>query len=399
MDYSDSLDQFCLEADQQFDQLLSQMSEKQLTEILETTQTSFPFPVEQQPHPARFAEPKSNSEVQQAQASAVPDNTQRTTAWCLNIWHEWSASRRERSYDYPPPPHICTVKQLNEWLCNFVLEIRRKDGNKYPPNTLYSVCCGILRHVRSYLPEINFFNQPEFDAFRRTLDGEMKRLRSQGLGVKKKRAEALTIEDEDKLWEEGLLGATTPHTLLDTMVYMCGLYFALRSGKEHRDLQYSQIKLVESDRSSHIIYTENVSKNNTGGLQHRKHEPKVVTHYANLDNPSRCFVKLYKEYIEHCPSERKSNSFYLTPLKKPKGSIWYSVMPVGHNTLSKTVCRLCNMAGINGYKTNHSLRVTTATRLFQSGVDEQLIMARTGHRSLDGIRTYKTSISYTKQYW
>ena len=53
---------------------------------------------------------------------------------------------------------------------------------------------------------------------------------------KKKHAEALTIEDEDKLWEEGLLGATTPHTLLDTMVYMCGLYFALRSGKEHRDL-------------------------------------------------------------------------------------------------------------------------------------------------------------------
>ena len=117
---------------------------------------------------------------------------------------------RDHMIDYPPPPHICTVKQLNEWLCNFVLEIRRKDGNEYPPNTLYSVCCGILRHVRSYLPEINFFNQPDFDAFRRTLDGEMKRLRSQGLGAKKKRAEALTIEDEDKLWEEGLLGATTP---------------------------------------------------------------------------------------------------------------------------------------------------------------------------------------------
>ena len=68
MDYSDSLDQFCLEADQQFDQLLSQMTEKQLTEILETTQTSFPYPVEQQPHPARFAEPKSRfSKLKQAQ--------------------------------------------------------------------------------------------------------------------------------------------------------------------------------------------------------------------------------------------------------------------------------------------------------------------------------------------
>ena len=64
-------------------------------------------------------------------------------------------------------------------------------------------------------------------------------------------------------------------------------------------------------------------------------------------------------------------------------------MPVGHNTLSQTVSRLCKTAGIPRFKTNHSLRVTTATRLFQSGIDEQLIMDRTGHRSIDGIRRYK----------
>ena len=30
-----------------------------------------------------------------------------------------------------------------------------------------------------------------------------------------------------------------------------------------------------------------------------------------------------------------------------------------------------------------------ATRLFQSGADEQLVMSHTGHGSIDGIRTYK----------
>ena len=50
---------------------------------------------------------------------------------------------------------------------------------------------------------------------------------------------------------------------------------------------------------------------------------------------------------------------------------------------------MCKAAGISGYKTNHSLRATTATRLYQAGVDEQLIMERTGHRSLDGVRSYK----------
>ena len=42
-----------------------------------------------------------------------------------------------------------------------------------------------------------------------------------------------------------------------------------------------------------------------------------------------------------------------------------------------------------GFKTNHSLRVTSATRLFHSGADEQLIMSHTRHRSADGVRTYK----------
>ena len=50
---------------------------------------------------------------------------------------------------------------------------------------------------------------------------------------------------------------------------------------------------------------------------------------------------------------------------------------------------MCRAAGINGFKTNHSLRVSLATRLFQSGIDEQLIMAKTGHRSTDGVRQYK----------
>ena len=42
-----------------------------------------------------------------------------------------------------------------------------------------------------------------------------------------------------------------------------------------------------------------------------------------------------------------------------------------------------------GFYTNHSLRTTAATWLFDAGVDEQLIMTRTGHRSVAGVRSYK----------
>ena len=50
---------------------------------------------------------------------------------------------------------------------------------------------------------------------------------------------------------------------------------------------------------------------------------------------------------------------------------------------------LCARSGVEGHKTNHSLRVTAATHLYHKGIDKQLIMERTGHRSLDGVRSYK----------
>ena len=53
------------------------------------------------------------------------------------------------------------------------------------------------------------------------------------------------------------------------------------------------------------------------------------------------------------------------------------------------VKEMCKAAGITGFRTNHFLRATTTTRLYRAGVDEQLIMERTGHRSLDGVRSYK----------
>ena len=271
-----------------------------------------------------------------------------------------------------------------------MLEIRKANGEQYPPDTLYSVCTGLLRYIRETRPEINIFKDPAFSGFQRTLDGEMKRLRSLGLGVKRKQAEPITVAEENLLWERGFLGDSSPQVLLDTMLFLCGVHFALRSGEEHRSLQLSQFELISpANDDAYLVYTENYSKNNQGGLQHRKVKPKSVTCYANTQDPTRCLVRLFQEYLRHRPTD--TQCFYLTPLRKIKNDqvLWFSKVPVGHNTLSRTVGRLCRQAGISGFKTNHSLRVTSATRLFQSGVDEQLIMSHTGHRSVDGVRSYK----------
>ncbi len=99
--------------------------------------------------------------------------------------------------------------------------------------------------------------------------------------IKKK---ALSEDDEDTLWEKGLLGDATPQTLLDTMVFCNGLYFALRSGKEHRQLRLRpcQVELVERDgERAYLKYTEDISKNRPGGIKGRKVNPKIVYHHAS----------------------------------------------------------------------------------------------------------------------
>ena len=45
--------------------------------------------------------------------------------------------------------------------------------------------------------------------------------------------------------------------------------------------------------------------------------------------------------------------------------------------------------GVKGHFTNHSLRASAATRLFEAGVDDHLITMRTGHSSVTGVGSYK----------
>ena len=197
----------------------------------------------------------------------------------------------------------------------------------------------------------------------------MKRLQAMGIGNKKKQAELLTVENEEILWSKGLLGDHMPQSLLDTIVYCNGLFFALRSGREHRQLRSSpcQIEVVEwSGERSYLKYTEDISKNHPGGLKGRHAKPKVVSHQANISKPKRRFVRLFKLYRQLCPTNAPLDALYLQPAKKPTSTCWYSKVPLGHTKLSSIVSHLCMMAGIVGYFTNHSLRATATSRFYHA---------------------------------
>ena len=85
-----------------------------------------------------------------------------------------------------------------------------------------------MRYLRwNGQPSIDIFSDSDFADFKASLDAEMKRLQREGTGSKTRQSKVLTEEEEELLWQKGFLGAATPQTLQDTMVFCNGLYFAL----------------------------------------------------------------------------------------------------------------------------------------------------------------------------
>lgn len=105
--------------------------------------------------------------------------------------------------------------------------------------------------------------------------------------------------EEEQLWSSGALESDDPLTLIQTVFYQIGINFALRGGREHRELQAghdSQFTFgKEIDGRRFMKYTENTSKCNTGGLKHYAMKRKTWTAYENLEDPNRCLVKLVEK--------------------------------------------------------------------------------------------------------
>ena len=317
--------------------------------------------------PKRFADPVSEKEILDMIKSAVPQSTKLSTTWSANIWQDWLEYRQSKGDEDVPPPLVgINNDQLGYWLPRFVLEVQNKKGSEYIGSTIYALCAGIQRFVRedrvaSNKVTVDIFKDSNFAYFQSALNSKLIDLHSKGIGTTTKQAEVISNQLEEQLWEKKILGDDTPEKLLHTLVYLFGLHFALRSGREHRNIRPDMLKVIESDGSRpYLLYTESGLKNHSGGLNQRKVSNKVVKAFANIEDPTRYIVTLYKKYMALRPNGFASNAFYLQPLKQPRKDCWYQSKPIGHNPLSQVVKKLCDMVRAKGYYTNHSLHRTCA---------------------------------------
>ncbi len=103
---------------------------------------------------------------------------------------------------------------------------------------------------------MDIYKDPKLEYFRRAFDGVLKNLHRSGTGANKKHAEVISLEMEERLWEEGCLGDDDPKKLLNTMVFCLGLNLALRSGQERR-LSPEMFAIINGSAESNtcLVYT------------------------------------------------------------------------------------------------------------------------------------------------
>ena len=80
-----------------------------------------------------------------------------------------------------PPIESLDKVGLDCWLSRFILEVEKKGDptSEFLPNTLCHICHGIQHYLRCDGKRLVVFS-----AFKHSLDAEMKRLQSSGIGSK-----------------------------------------------------------------------------------------------------------------------------------------------------------------------------------------------------------------------
>ena len=154
-------------------------------------------------------------------------------------------------------------------------------------------------------------------------------------------------------------------------------------------------QLVRQCNPDRYEYTENGSKNQSGGIGDFNVPNKIVPVYSNPAAGVRCHVFLLDMYICKLPVEAKRDLdiFYLRPLSfVPCNdiSLWYPCKQcIGRNTIAMMEKHFSQQAGLEDGKTNHSLRATGATQLFDAGVPQRIIQERTGHKNVISLCSYE----------
>jgi hypothetical protein len=343
--------------------------------------------------PSRYIAVDSNDVEKFVRENENP-STVRKTKGHVTLLHDFLRTNGENN-----PIQEMSPAALDSWLCKFYIGIRNKQGQEYEPSTLRGMEGSFDRHLRErdYGPGLSLITSVQFTKSRAVLKSKQKSLKAQGKGNLPNKADPITDNEIDTLFEKHQLGPYTPSSIINTLWYNNTTQFGLRGGaNEHRQLCWGDIQLKsESDGGEYIELNERQTKTRTGVniRDVRTVSPKM---WALPEDPVHCPVFLYKLYANKRPAgfSAPSDPFYLATNTRNKNpgdhDTWFISQPIGVNKLCQLMPRMAKTAGLSSDKhiTNHSARKYMIQKLSTCNVPPTHIMQISGHKNVQSINNY-----------
>ena len=130
------------------------------------------------------------------------NNTKRKTICDVKLLHSWMEAKlgdRRRAEFIPP-------SELDSVLARFFLSIRKPDLTEYEPESIKSKQLSISRYLKEQKYAYDIMMDPQFSHSRQCVFSKKKKLKQEGLGNKKRKADPFTEAEVQQLYFCGLLG-------------------------------------------------------------------------------------------------------------------------------------------------------------------------------------------------
>ena len=225
-------------------------------------------------------------------------NTAKKTFYDMKLVKTFLQKKGETREAHDIPPN-----ELDNYLSNFVLSVRKRDGGEFEPSSVRAMISSVDRRLKAKKYGVSIMNSKE-DAFqltRKTLKAKQKHLKKMGKGNRPNRASMLTDNQVDILYEKGLLGVGTAEALLNTVWLNNSVRFGLRGGKVHHELLWGDVQLkTDCDGCKYLELQERQTKTRSGEDVDdiRPVTPKMFSNGTERD-PVAAYEKYASSVLSH----------------------------------------------------------------------------------------------------
>ena len=229
------------------------------------------------------------------------------------MWRSWAEER-----GINPNLEENSAEVLDSILQQFYAEVRNKRGESYEPESLKAMMASLDRYLRERNYSHSIIKDRQFQQSKKVLEGQAKLLRQEGKGKRPNASSALSIPEEEALWENGKLGSSSPRVLCHIMWF--DSHAALRVKGTPRTPLHERGRFQPLQRRprdiEYVTFKENPTKTRQGGLNSKRRQVLPKMFAAGVP---RCPVGLFKDFLSRRPPElRESGPFYLAIIEDRK---------------------------------------------------------------------------------